>query len=318
MQGKNILITGGAGFIGSNMVEKLLPDNNITVLDNLNNHVGNRFITQFMENKNFHFINTDLLSFDYGSLKGIDTVIHFAANSDVRYGSEDPTKDFQNNVVATENILEYMRKYDVKDILFASSSTVYGEASIMPTPENYGPYMPISSYGASKMSNEGFITAYSHYYGFKGSIFRFANIVGKNSTHGVIYDFINKLLKSPDELEILGDGTQKKSYMHVKDCVDSMIYVHEKLTRTDIINLGNRETTSVKTIADYVVKRMGLKNVKYRFTGGINGRGWKGDIKITHLAIDKLLSTGWKSRYTSDESVNVAVQETMDQLKNIK
>ncbi|ARD85605.1 NAD-dependent epimerase/dehydratase family protein [Ferroplasma acidiphilum] len=318
MQGKNILITGGAGFIGSNMVEKLLPDNNITVLDNLNNHVGNRFITQFMENKNFHFINTDLLSFDYGSLKGIDTVIHFAANSDVRYGSQDPTKDFQNNVVATENILEYMRKYDVKDILFASSSTVYGEASIMPTPENYGPYMPISSYGASKMSNEGFITAYSHYYGFKGSIFRFANIVGKNSTHGVIYDFINKLLKSPDELEILGDGTQKKSYMHVKDCVDSMIYVHEKLTRTDIINLGNRETTSVKTIADYVVKRMGLKNVKYRFTGGINGRGWKGDIKITHLAIDKLLSTGWKSRYTSDESVDVAVQETIDQLKNIK
>ena len=318
MQGKNILITGGAGFIGSNMVEKLLPDNNITVLDNLNNHVGNRFITQFMENKNFHFINTDLLSFDYGSLKGIDTVIHFAANSDVRYGSEDPTKDFKNNVVATENILEYMRKYDVKDILFASSSTVYGEASIMPTPENYGPYMPISSYGASKMSNEGFITAYSHYYGFKGSIFRFANIVGKNSTHGVIYDFINKLLKSPDELEILGDGTQKKSYMHVKDCVDSMIYVHEKLTRTDIINLGNRETTSVKTIADYVVKRMGLKNVKYRFTGGINGRGWKGDIKITHLAIDKLLSTGWKSRYTSDESVDVAVQETIDQLKNIK
>lgn len=318
MQGKNILITGGAGFIGSNMVEKLLPDNNITVLDNLNNHVGNRFITQFMENKNFHFINTDLLSFDYGSLKGIDTVIHFAANSDVRYGSQDPTKDFQNNVVATENILEYMRKYDVKDILFASSSTVYGEASIMPTPENYGPYMPISSYGASKMSNEGFITAYSHYYGFKGSIFRFANIVGKNSTHGVIYDFINKLLKSPDELEILGDGTQKKSYMHVKDCVDSMIYVHEKLTRTDIINLGNRETTSVKTIADYVVKRMGLKNVKYRFTGGINGRGWKGDIKITHLAIDKLLSTGWKSRYTSDESVDVAVRETIDQLKNIK
>ncbi|WMT52742.1 NAD-dependent epimerase/dehydratase family protein [Ferroplasma acidiphilum] len=317
MQGKNILITGGAGFIGSNMVEKLLPDNNITVLDNLNNHVGNRFITQFMENKNFHFINTDLLSFDYGSLKGIDTVIHFAANSDVRYGSEDPTKDFQNNVVATENILEYMRKYDVKDILFASSSTVYGEASIMPTPENYGPYMPISSYGASKISNEGFITAYSHYYGFKGSIFRFANIVGKNSTHGVIYDFINKLLKNPDELEILGDGTQKKSYMHVKDCVDSMIYVHEKLTRTDIINLGNRETTSVKTIADYVVKRMGLKNVKYRFTGGINGRGWKGDIKITHLAIDKLLSTGWKSRYTSDESVDVAVQETIDQLKNI-
>ncbi|WP_337860582.1 NAD-dependent epimerase/dehydratase family protein [Ferroplasma sp.] len=316
MQGKNILITGGAGFIGSNMVEKLLPDNKITVIDNLNNHVGDRFIKSFSGNKNFHFINADLLSFDYGKLEDIDTVIHFAANSDVRYGSEDPVKDFKNNVVVTENILEYMRKKDVMDILFASSSTVYGEASIMPTPENYGPYMPISSYGASKMSNEGFITAYSHYYGIKGSIFRFANIVGKNSTHGVIYDFINKLLKDPKELEILGDGTQRKSYMHVIDCVNSMIYVHEKLKKTDIINLGNLETTSVKTIANYVVKRMGLNDVKYNYTGGINGRGWKGDIKITHLAIDKLLSMGWKSKYTSDESVDIAVQETIEQLKN--
>jgi UDP-glucose 4-epimerase len=316
MQGKNILITGGAGFIGSNMVEKLLPDNNITVIDNLNNHVGDRFINAFSGNDNFHFINADLLDFDYNKLEGIDTVIHFAANSDVRYGSEDPIKDFKNNVIVTENILEYMRKKDVKEILFASSSTVYGEASIMPTPENYGPYMPISSYGASKMSNEGFITAYSHYYGIKGSIFRFANIVGKNSTHGVIYDFINKLLKNPDELEILGDGTQRKSYMHVLDCINSMVYVHEKLGKTDIINLGNKETTSVKTIANYVVKRMGLNKVKFRYTGGINGRGWKGDIKITHLAIDKLLSMGWKSRYTSDESVDVAVQETIEQLKN--
>ena len=316
MQGKNILITGGAGFIGSNMVEKLLEDNNITVIDNLNNHVGNRFIESFSGNKKFHFIDADLISFDYESLNNIDIVIHFAANSDVRYGSEDPVKDFKNNVVVTENILEYMRKKDVGELLFASSSTVYGEASIMPTPESYGPYMPISSYGASKMANEGFITAYSHYYGIKGSIFRFANIVGKNSTHGVIYDFINKLLKNSSELEILGDGTQRKSYMHVKDCVDSMVYIHDKSQKTDIINLGNRETTSVKTIADYVVKRMGLNNVKYRFTGGINGRGWKGDIKVTHLAIDKLLSMGWKSRYTSDESVDVAVQETIDQLRN--
>ncbi|WP_298276780.1 NAD-dependent epimerase/dehydratase family protein [Ferroplasma sp.] len=316
MHGKNILITGGAGFIGSNMVEKLLPDNMVTVIDNLNNHVGERFIRAFKGNKNLEFINADLLSFDFNKLKNIDVVIHFAANSDVRYGSEDPVKDFENNVVVTENILEYMRKNDVKQILFASSSTVYGEASVMPTPENYGPYMPISSYGASKMSNEGFITAYSHYYGMRGTIFRFANIVGKNSTHGVIYDFINKLMKNPGELEILGDGTQRKSYMHVTDCVDSMIYVHEKFDKTDIINLGNRDTTSVKTIADYVVKRMGLKNVKYNYTGGVGGRGWKGDIKITHLAIDKLLATGWKSRYTSDESVDTAVQETIRQLKN--
>jgi len=316
MENKNILITGGAGFIGSNMVEKLINNNKITVIDNLNNHVGDRFIKKFYNNKNFSFINADLLSYDLNKLNDIDVIIHFSANSDVRYGSEDPEKDFKNNVMVTNNILEYMRKNDVKEILFASSSTVYGEASIMPTPENYGPYMPISSYGASKMANEGFITAYSHYYGIKGSIFRFANIVGKNSTHGVIYDFINKLLKNDKELEILGDGTQRKSYMHVSDCVDSMIFVHEKFKKTDIINLGNDETTSVKTIADDVVKGMNLKNVKYNFTGGIDGRGWKGDIKITYLAIDKLKKLGWKSRYTSDESVEVAVKETIEQLKN--
>lgn len=316
MENKNILITGGAGFIGSNMVEKLINDNKITVIDNLNNHVGDRFIKKFYNNKNFSFVNADLLSYDLSKLNDIDVIIHFAANSDVRYGSEDPEKDFKNNVMVTNNILEYMRKKDVKEILFASSSTVYGEASIMPTPENYGPYMPISSYGASKMANEGFITAYSHYYGIKGSIFRFANIVGKNSTHGVIYDFINKLLKNNKELEILGDGTQRKSYMHVSDCVNSMIFVHEKFKKTDIINLGNDDTTSVKTIANYVVKGMNLDNVKYNFTGGIDGRGWKGDIKITYLAIDKLKKLGWKSRYTSDESVEVAVKETIDQLKN--
>ncbi|MEM0139912.1 MAG: NAD-dependent epimerase/dehydratase family protein [Ferroplasma sp.] len=316
MKEKNILITGGAGFIGSNMVEKLLPDNSITVLDNLNNHVGDRFIKNFKQNRHFKFIDADISEYDFKNLENIDVVIHFAANSDVRYGSEDPYKDFKNNVIVTENILEYMRKNDIPEILFASSSTVYGEASIMPTPESYGPYMPISSYGASKMANEGFITAYSHYYGIKGSIFRFANIVGKNSTHGVIYDFINKLLKNSSELEILGDGTQRKSYMHVSDCINSMIYVHENLKKTDIINLGNLETTSVKTIADYVVNGMGLKNVKYNFTGGINGRGWKGDIKITHLAVDKLKSLGWASRYTSDESVEVAVKETIEQLRN--
>ncbi len=316
MDGKNILITGGAGFIGSNMVEKLLPDNDITVIDNLNNHVGNRFIEKYEEKDNFKFINKDLALYDFKDLKNIDTIIHFAANSDVRYGSDDPNKDFRNNVIVTQNILEFMRKSDVGEILFASSSTVYGEASVMPTPENYGPYMPISSYGASKMANEGFITAYSHYYGLRGTIFRFANIVGKNSTHGVIYDFINKLIKNNKELEILGDGTQRKSYMHVLDCVNSMVYVHEKLKKTDIINLGNLETTSVKTIADYVVNGMGLKNVKYNYTGGINGRGWKGDIKITHLAVDKLMSMGWKSRYNSDESVEVAVKETIEQLKN--
>lgn len=314
ISGKKILITGGAGFIGSNMVELLHENNEITVVDDLSN-VDERYIDKFRRKKGFNFRKIDISM--RNSLKGLeehDLVIHLAANSDVRGGSEDPMKDLNSNVIGTMEVLEYMREKDCKEIAFASSSTVYGETEVLPTPETYGPYMPISSYGASKMACEGFITAYSHYYGFKSSIFRFANIVGKNSTHGVIFDFINKLRKNPAELEILGDGTQRKSYLHVSDCVRSMIYVHEKSDRTDIFNLGNDETTSVKRIGDTVISKMGLKDVSVRFTGGLDGRGWKGDVKIAQLGIEKLKATGWKNEYTSDEAVETAVDETLNQM----
>lgn len=314
MKNSKILVTGGAGFIGSNMIETLLAHNEVVALDNLSN-VDERYIETFRKNNNFTFINGDINDLpEMKQIKDVDVVIHLAANSDVRNGAEDPSVDYRNNVEGTFRLLEYMRKNDVKHILFASSSTVYGEAAVMPTPEDYGPYKPISSYGASKMAGEGFITAYSHYYGIKGSIFRFANIVGKNSTHGVIFDFIKKLQKSPSELEILGDGTQRKSYLYVEDCVKSMIYVHEKSKETDIYNLGNPATTSVTKIADIVVSQMGLKDVKYNYTGGVNGRGWKGDVKIAQLAVEKLNSTGWKNSYSSDEAVVQATKETIEQM----
>lgn len=312
-EGREIIVTGGAGFIGSNMVELLLEKNSVTVVDNLSN-VDDRYISKFSGHKNFKFLKLDLAEVDsLNSLTGVDIVIHLAANSDVKGGSVSTVPDFRNNVVATFNLLEWMRKTNSPEILFSSSSAVYGEASIMPTPENFGPYKPISSYGASKMFGEGFITAYSHYYGIRGTIFRFANIVGRNSTHGVIFDFIRKLRKNRNTLEILGDGTQRKSYLHVSDCVSSMIYVHERSKETDIYNLGNPGTTSVKTIADTVVEKMHLKNVKYDFTGGVDGRGWKGDVKVAQLGIEKLLSTGWKNRLGSNEAVSQAVQETLDQ-----
>lgn len=314
MKGKKVMITGGAGFIGSNMVEALLGENEVVALDNLSN-VDDRYMRKFQGNPGFRFLKGDINSLpESGELEGVDVVVHLAANSDVRNGAENPSIDFDNNVNGTFRLLEHMRRHDIPEILFASSSTVYGEASVMPTPENYGPYMPISSYGASKMAGEGFITAYSHYYGIKGSIFRFANIVGKNSTHGVIYDFIRKLQKNPDELEILGDGSQRKSYLYVDDCVNSMVYVHDRSGGTDIYNLGNRETTSVSRIADIVVSEMGLKGVKYNYTGGVNGRGWKGDVKIAQLAVGKLESTGWKNRYDSDGSVVQATKETIAQM----
>ena len=314
LKGRNVLITGGAGFIGSNMVELLIDENHVTVLDNLSN-VDERYIRKFSGTNGFRFIKGDICDLpERKDLNDIDLVIHLAANSDVRNGSTGPDVDFRNNVEGTFRLLEYMRKNKAREILFSSSSTVYGEATTLPTSEEYGPNMPISSYRASKMAGEGFITAYSHYYGIRGSIFRFANIVGKNSTHGVIFDFINKLRKNRNELEILGDGTQRKSYMHVEDCVRSMIFFHEGSQRTDIVNLGNSETTSVTRIAETVVKGMGLQNVKLRYTGGSDGRGWKGDVKIAQLDVKKLNSTGWKSRYSSDGAVSKAVDETLLQM----
>lgn len=315
MKNSKILVTGGAGFIGSNMVEILIEDNEVIALDNLSN-VDERYIDTFRGNQNFKFVNGDINDLpEMKGLEDVDIVVHLAANSDVRNGAEDPTVDYRNNVEGTFRLLEYMRKRDVKHILFASSSTVYGEAEVMPTPEDYGPYMPISSYGASKMAGEGFITAYSHYYGIRGSIYRFANIVGKNSTHGVIFDFMKKLQKNSKELEILGDGTQRKSYLYVDDCVKSMIYVHEKSKKTDIYNLGNPATTSVTKIADIVVSELGLENVKYNYTGGISGRGWKGDVKIAQLDVKKLNSTGWKNTYSSDGAVIQATKETIEQMR---
>lgn len=312
--GLDILVTGGAGFIGSNAVELLLNDNRVTVLDNLRN-VDDRFIRKFRENHNFRFIKADITDKPaMDSLSRHDLIVHLAANSDVRGGSEDPVTDFRINSEGTMNILEYMRKRDIPRIMFASSSTVYGEASVLPTPETYGPYMPISTYGASKMSAEGFISAYSHYYGLTGLIFRFANIVGINSTHGVIFDFINKLKKDSRKLEILGDGTQRKSYLHVSDCVGAMFHVNALSRSTDIYNLGNTSMTSVRKIADYVTSGLKLRNVEFMFTGGIDGRGWKGDVKVAQLGIEKLLSTGWKNRYSSDEAVEVAVKEAIGQM----
>jgi UDP-glucose 4-epimerase len=312
--GLDILVTGGAGFIGSNVVDFLLNDNRVTVVDNLRN-VDERFIRKFMGNRNFKFLKVDITDREaIASIPGHDLVVHLAANSDVRGGSEDPVTDFRINSEGTVNILEYMRKRGVPRIMFASSSTVYGEAKTIPTPETYGPYLPISTYGASKMAAEGFISAYSHYYGLTGLIFRFANIVGTNSTHGVIFDFINKLKKNHSELEILGDGTQRKSYLHVNDCVGAMFHVNAISKQTDIYNLGNTSMTSVRRIAEYVTTGLKLGNVNFRFAGGIDGRGWKGDVKVAQLGIEKLSAAGWKNRYSSDEAVEVAVTEAISQI----
>ncbi len=303
------MVTGGAGFIGSHIVDRLMNDGHyVVVYDNLSS--GKReFIEEHIGKENFRFVEADLLDFEtlLREMEGIDLVYHVAANPDVRLGAENTKVHFEQNVRATYNVLEAMRIKGVNDIVFTSTSTVYGEASKIPTPEDYGPLIPISLYGASKLGAEAFITSYAHTFGMKAVIYRFANIVGPRSTHGVIYDFIMKLKRNPKELEILGDGKQTKSYLYVEDCVDAIIYGYEhRKEDVEIFNIGSEDWVNVRKIADIVVEEMGLKNVEYKFTGG--SRGWKGDVPKMLLSIERIKSYGWRPVHNSEESVRLTAR----------
>lgn len=302
------LVTGGAGFIGSHLIDALLERGyEVKCIDNFSS--GRR---EFIEKNidKIELIEGDLLNPEdiKKAIKGCDIVFHLAANPDVRLGAVDTKIHFDNNILATYNLMEEMRKEGVKKIAFTSSSTVYGEASIIPTPENYGPLIPISLYGASKLSAEALISSYSHTFDIEAIIYRFANVVGPRSTHGVIYDFIKKLRKNPEELEILGDGKQKKSYLYIDDCIDAMFFgIEHAKEKTEIYNIGSEDWTEVTEIADIVSEEMNL-HPEYRFTGGVGGRGWKGDVKIMRLDISKLKSLGWKPKYKSNEAIRMTAR----------
>ena len=310
-----ILVTGGAGFIGSHIVDRLISSGNeVIVYDNLSSGKL-EFLEHHMRNKNFKFVKEDLLNFEAlkREMKDVDLVYHVAANPDVKIGARDTRIHLEQNVIATHNLLEAMRLNDISDMVFTSTSTVYGEAKKIPTPEDYGPLIPISLYGASKLAAESLIMAYAHTFGMNTVIYRFANIVGPRSTHGVIYDFIMKLKNNPRELEILGDGTQKKSYLYIEDCVDAIIYGYEhRKEDVEIFNIGSEDWIDVKKIADIVVEEMGLENVKYRFTGG--KRGWKGDVPKMLLSIEKIKSYGWKPKYSSEESVRLTARHLIGEI----
>ena len=313
--GKNVFVTGGAGFIGSHLIDRLIENHNVTVYDNLSSG-KKEFISHHFGKKNFRFINADLL--DTKKLKNAmreqDFVFHFAANSDVRLGAEKTDIPLKQNTIATYNVLESMRINNVKNIVFPSSCTVYGEAEVTPIPENYGPMIPVSLYGASKLASEGLITAYSSMFDMNTWIFRFANIIGSRGTHGVIFDFINKLRKKSDELEILGDGRQTKSYLYVDDCIDAMLSAVEKSNdKVNIFNLGCEDWINVNRIAEIVVEEMNLKNVKFKYTGG--SRGWKGDIPKIMLSIEKIEKLGWKPIYNSEKAVRMTVKALIKEVR---
>lgn len=299
-----IIVTGGAGFIGSHIVDRLLlRGNEVIVIDNLSSGKM-EYLKEHIENPDFKFIRLDLLNLDdlKKTIKDADAVFHLAANPDVRLGVSDTRVHLEQNIIATYNLLEAMRVNKLKNILFTSTSTVYGEATIIPTPENYGPLVPISLYGASKLACEALITSYCSTFDMNSWLFRFANIVGPRGTHGIIIDFINKLRNDPDFLEILGDGKQNKSYIHVYDCVEAILFAMENSTdMVNIFNIGSDDTINSTRIGEIVVEEMGLKDVEFKYTGG--SRGWKGDVPKMLLSIDKIRSLGWKPVYNSEKSV---------------
>ena len=315
-----VLVTGGAGFIGSHVVDRLLAlRNEVVVLDDLSS--GNRAnISAHIErdDANFQFHRVDIRNDEIEDFfKGIEEVWHLAANPEVRIGVEDTRVHLEQNVIATYNVLEAMRRRGVKRIVFTSTSTVYGEATVLPTPEEY-PTIPISLYGASKLACEALIASYCHTFGMHSWIYRFANVIGRRASHGVIYDFINKIMRNPDELEILGDGNQTKSYIYIDDCIDAMFAGFEdtdtdadadaNAKRVHIFNIGTNDMISVRRIAEIVCTEMHA-SPEFKFTGG--RRGWTGDVPVMLLDATKLRKLGWKQRYNSEEAVRKATKDLL-------
>lgn len=309
------LVTGGAGFIGSHLIDALIASGyKVRVIDNLSSGKL-EFIKTHIASGHLEFQEGDLTLLEDVKIatKGIDCVFHLAANPDIRLGTRVTDTDLKQGTIATYNLLESMRINGVKKIAFASSSVVYGEDAPLPTSESYGPCLPISLYGASKLACEGLITSWAGTFDFQAWIFRFANIIGERGTHGVIFDFIHKLKNDNSQLEVLGNGLQEKSYMEVKECVNAILHIYDTQNKQiNLFNLGSHDTCSVKRIAEIVTEETGNKDAKIEYTGG--SRGWAGDIPRARLGIEKMLSTGYAVEYNSEDAVRHTARALIEEI----
>jgi len=314
-----IVVTGGAGFIGSHLVERLVElGYEVVVLDNLS---SGRLENLARVRDKVEVVVGDVKDFEtcLRVLSSADAVYHLAANPEVRISITDPEVHFRENVLATFNVVEASRRAEsVKALVFASSSTVYGDPSKLPTPED-SELRPISVYGASKAAAELILHSYSHLYGIRVVVLRYANIVGPRLRHGVIYDFLVKLSKNPEVLEVLGDGTQRKSYLYVSDAVEATLLAAERANRYfEVFNVGNEDWVSVLEIARIVSEVLGLRPRVVFKSGTPDGRGWPGDVKFMLLSIEKLKSLGWRPRYSSSEAVRLAATAIAEELNLLR
>lgn len=300
---KSALVTGAAGFIGSHLVDRLLANGaRVVGYDNLSSGIA-EFLNDARQHSGFTFVEADVL--DTAKLKaaakGCDVVFHFAANADVRFGLDHPRKDLEQNTIATFNVLEAMRANDIENIVFSSTGSIYGEAAIVPTPEDAPFPLQTSLYGASKLAGEGLIQAYCEGFGMRAWIFRFVSILGERYTHGHVFDFYKKLCADPTRLPVLGNGRQRKSYLYVQDCIDAIFHAtaHAR-SKVNVFNLGTEEYCEVNNSIGWITSHLGM-SPELEYTGG--ERGWVGDNPFIFLDTSRIRALGWHSRLTIREGV---------------
>lgn len=302
----NCFVAGGAGFIGGHMVERLLarPDSEVVVYDNFSS--GRAW--HLPENPRLKVVRGDLKDLPAlrKAIAGSDVVFHFASNPDIAKAANQPDIDFWEGTYLTQNLLEAMRTQGVAKLIYASGSGIYGDTGEVPVSEETTPLLPISTYGASKLACEALIGSYVHMFGLQGVAFRFANVVGPRQTHGVAYDFILRLLKAPNRLEILGDGRQSKSYIHVDDVLDALLLLHDSGWRGfDFFNVATEDYLTVREIAQIVVARLGLTAVDFVFAGG--DRGWKGDVPVVRFDTTKIRQKGWANQRSTVQAMTDSI-----------
>ncbi len=305
---KKLIVTGAAGFIGSTLVDRLLAEGQHVIgIDNFSTG-QHRFLSNALQHSNFQLIEIDLLDLDAlkQAFAGGEAVFHLAANADVRFGTDHPRKDLEQNTIATYNVLEAMRANGIKKIAFSSTGSVYGESPVVPTPED-GPFpIQTSLYGASKAAGEGLIAAYCEGFGFQSWIFRFVSILGERYTHGHVFDFYQKLKADPSRLPVLGNGKQRKSYLYVQDCIDAILLAMDKATeKVNIFNLGVDGYCAVNDSIGWICKELGVQPM-LEYSGG--DRGWIGDNPFIFLDTKKIQSLGWKPKCGIQDGVVKTVE----------